>query len=164
MEMQNTGGVWEYTDPEQARLVFDVWNLTGWEMAGFDQWTNHPTAWKDHPQKLAHLLALRNRLTHAYRQRGADNELLTVYAELLLAESQRIAGIIKGAPLETKAKAAGKKQAARRTGKTTLDVYQKRDILRRWNNAFTTYGLRKSLAREFEVSEDTISRVVKAAN
>ena len=46
---------YQYEDDEQARLVFDVWNLTGWEMLGFDQWTNHPTAWKVHPQKLAHL-------------------------------------------------------------------------------------------------------------
>ncbi len=162
--LTQANGVWTYDDPEQTSLVFDILSLTGWDMTGFDVWITTPQHWKKHPKKQQNLIELRGRLTHAYRQHFANNELLTVYAELLLSEAYRTAAVMKGIPLEIAANKQSLKQAARRTGKTALDVYQKRDILRRWNNAFTTYGLRKSLAREFEVSEDTISRVVKAAN
>lgn len=160
MTLLNVDGVWEYTDPEQSQIAFTVWNLTGWEMSGFDSWIGTPKHWKDHPQKLSHLLALRERLTRAYREHRDSNELLSVYVELLLAEAHRVAAQIKGVPLEVAAKKQSQKQSLRRQGTSKLTPSQKRGILRRWSAAFSTYGLRKSLAREFEVSEDTISRLV----
>jgi hypothetical protein len=161
--LRNVDGVWEYDEPEQSELVFTVWNLTGWEMAGFDSWISTSRHWEYHPQKLAHLLALRERLTQAYRQHRDNNELLSLHAELLLAEAHRVVSVIKGEPLEVAANKQSQKQSLRRQGKGKLTLSQKRGIVRRWDAAFSTYGLLKSFAREFEVSEDTISRIVKSS-
>ena len=56
--MYTTDGkpAYQYTDPEQTQLVFDILNLTGWDMTGFDIWINTPAYWKKHPKKLDHLL------------------------------------------------------------------------------------------------------------
>ena len=52
-------------------------------------------------------------------------------------------------------------QANRRIGKTKLDERQKRAIVREYEAALTTYGMTQALANKYEVSEDTISRIVK---
>lgn len=52
-------------------------------------------------------------------------------------------------------------QANRRIGKTKLDDRQKLAIVREYEAAFTTYGMTQALANKYEVSEDTISRIVK---
>ena len=52
-------------------------------------------------------------------------------------------------------------QANRRIGKTKLDERQKLAIVREYGAALTTYGMTQALANKYEVSEDTISRIVK---
>jgi len=148
-------------NPDQTELLLVVWGLTGWDMSGFETWISMPKIWDKHPQKLAHLLTQRERLAHAYRQHKNNDELLTVYAELLFSESHRVASLIRGVPLEVAANKQSKINSLRRQGKVKLTASQIRGIKRAWSAAFSTYGLVKSLAREYEVSEDTISRLIK---
>lgn len=51
-------------------------------------------------------------------------------------------------------------QAKRRIGKTKLSAPQKRQIIREHEAAVVKYGTIKSLARKFNVSDDTIKRVL----
>ena len=51
-------------------------------------------------------------------------------------------------------------QANGRIGKTKLKDIQKRQVIREYEAAPITYGMIKSLARKFDVSDDTISRIV----
>lgn len=51
-------------------------------------------------------------------------------------------------------------QAGRRAGKTKLTEFQKKQVVREYKAASVTYGMVKSLARKYDVSEDTISRIV----
>lgn len=148
-------------DQAESNLIFTVWSLTGWNMAGFDAWLGSPEHWRDHPQKLAHLLGRRERLSHAHRTPQVSSEMLCLHADLLLAEAHRVAGVIRGAPLELAANKQSKINSQRRQGVSKLSTSQQKSILRRWNDALSTYGLRKSLAREYEVSEDTITRLIK---
>lgn len=52
-------------------------------------------------------------------------------------------------------------QANRRIGKTKLKDIQKRQVVREYEAAVVKYGTIKSLAGKFDVSDDTISRIVK---
>ena len=63
-------------------------------------------------------------------------------------------------PLAVNALKHGASQATRRTGKTKLSESQKRQVVREYEGAVVKYGTIKSLARKFEVSDDTISRIV----
>lgn len=65
-------------------------------------------------------------------------------------------------PLAVNALKHGASQASRRVGKTKLSDSQKKQIVREYEAAPITYGMVKSLARKFDVSDDTISRIVKA--
>ena len=55
----------------------------------------------------------------------------------------------------------GIEQADRRIGKTKLSESEKRQVLREYEAAPVTYGTIKSLARKYDVSDDTIGRIVK---
>lgn len=52
-------------------------------------------------------------------------------------------------------------QAKRRIGKTKLSDSQKKQIVREYEATVVKYGTIKSLARKFDVSDDTISSVLK---
>lgn len=65
-------------------------------------------------------------------------------------------------PLAVRALKLDANQAIRRTGKTKLSESKKRQIVREYEAAPVTYGMIKSLARKYEVSDDTISRIVNA--
>ncbi len=65
-------------------------------------------------------------------------------------------------PLAVNALKHGASQASRRTGKTKLSDSQKKQVVREYEAAPVTYGMVKSLARKFDVSDDTISRIVNA--
>ena len=52
-------------------------------------------------------------------------------------------------------------QADRRIGKTKLNDSQKKQIVREYEATVVKYGTIKSLARKFDVSDDTISSVLK---
>ncbi|MDO9278281.1 MAG: hypothetical protein Q7U05_06930 [Polaromonas sp.] len=147
-------------DQAESNLVLTVWSLTGWDMTGFDEWVDSSGHWKDHPQKLAHLLTLRERLTQAFLTPQVSSEMLCLHADLLLAEAHRVAGVIRGAPLELAVNKQSKKNSLRRQGTSKLTSSEQRGIIRAWKAAISTYGLRKSLAREYEVSEDTITRLI----
>lgn len=146
-------------DQAEPNFTFTIWSMTGWSMTGFEAWINSPEYWKDHPQKRAHLLTLRERLTHAYRT--TSTEILCLHADLLLAEAHRVAGAIRGAPLELAANKQSEINSLRRQGASKLTVSEQRGIIRAWKAQISTYGVRKRLAREYEVSEDTITRLIK---
>ena len=65
-----------------------------------------------------------------------------------------------GNPGEIALKRISQAQANRRIGKTKLKDIQKRQVIREYEAAPITYGMIKSLARKFDVSDDTISRIV----
>lgn len=65
-------------------------------------------------------------------------------------------------PLAANALKHGASQASRRAGKTKLSDSQKNQVVREYEAASVTYGMVKSLARKFDVSDDTISRIVNA--
>ena len=65
-------------------------------------------------------------------------------------------------PLAINALKHGASQASRRAGKTKLTDSQKKQVVREYEVAPITYGMVKSLARKFDVSDDTISRIVNA--
>lgn len=54
-----------------------------------------------------------------------------------------------------------KSQSVRRAGKTKLSDSQKEQVVREYAASVVKYGTIKLLARKFNVSEDTISRIVK---
>lgn len=54
----------------------------------------------------------------------------------------------------------GETQVNRRIGKTKLSDSQKKQIIREYEAAVVKYGTIKSLARKFDVSDDTIRRIV----
>ena len=63
-------------------------------------------------------------------------------------------------PLARTGQNHGVAQASRRMGKTKLSESQKRQIIREHEAAVVKYGTIKSLARKFNVSDDTIKRVL----
>jgi hypothetical protein len=148
-------------DQADSDLIFTVWSLTGWDMTGFTDWISSPVHWKDHPQKLAHLVTLRERLSHAHRTPQVSSEILCLHVDLLFAEAQRVAGVIRGEPLELAAIKQSKGNALRRQGFSKLSESQQKSIVREWNVPLSTYGLRQRLAHKYEVSEDLITRVIK---
>lgn len=83
-------------------------------------------------------------------------------AELLMAcvAAQKAGDVIEFAEREMGQKSS-EAQSQRRIGKTKLNDSQKRAISREYEVAFTKYGMTQSLANKYEVSEDTISRLVK---
>lgn len=65
-------------------------------------------------------------------------------------------------PLAASALKHGASQASRRAGKTKLSDSQKKQVVREYEAASVTYGMVKSLARKYDVSDDTISRIVNS--
>ncbi len=63
-------------------------------------------------------------------------------------------------PLSVKALKQSANQASRRTNKTKLSDSQKKQVVREYEAAPVIYGMVKSLARKYDVSPDTISRIV----
>jgi len=54
----------------------------------------------------------------------------------------------------------GEAQSVRRKGWTVLDDSQKKQVIREYGAAVSPYGMIKNLAGKFDVSTDTISRIV----
>ena len=159
---KNEMGAWVYHDVEQAELVFIVLALTGWDVSGFDDWINTESHWEKHASLRDHLIALRHRLTQTYRTYFNDNYVIELEAERLLAEAHKAAGFVRGVVLEQKVKATSETQASRRKGKGKLSESDIRAIQREFKVALTPYGLKKALARKYNVSEDTIGRALTA--
>lgn len=165
IEMTQDGdGVWMYHDNTQAEICLTVMALTGWEITGFDDWINTDSHWADTEfqgkENRNELIQLRHRLTKTFHDYNGDNYVIQLEAERLYAVAQWIAAHIAGYKVARKVQKHGEVQSDRRTGKTKLTESEKKQVVREYEAAPVTYGMVKSLARKFDVSDDTISRIV----
>ena len=69
---------------------------------------------------------------------------------------------VLGLEFEQKGLRHSASQAKRRAGKGVLTESNKKSILREYEAAVVPYGKIKELARKYDVSTDTISRIVNA--
>lgn len=95
---------------------------------------------------------------------GVDLAKRTDNAAICLSDSALwIAQWVSGdaAILSASLRKIARSQATRREGKTKLTEAQKYQVRREYKAAVVTYGTIKMLARKFDVSDDTISRIVK---
>ena len=165
IEMTQDGdGAWRYNDNTQAVICLTVMALTGWEITGFDDWINTDSHWANTEsqgqENRNELIQLRHRLTKTFHDYNSDNYVIQLEAERLFAVAQWIAAHTAGYKVARKVQKHGELQSDRRTGKTKLSELQKRQVVREYEAAPITYGMIKSLARKFDVSDDTISRIV----
>jgi hypothetical protein len=149
---QNEDGVWLYRDPTQQGLAVRVLLLSGWAMGAFDAWLNEPSNWQAYPLIGKNLAFLRAELMTAYEKHPNQSEIIKPHAQKLLYAWQ-------GARLLIEKRQRGKSQAARRAGKTKLSLEQEGEIALQFAN-HCGYGAIKALAAKFDVSEDTIRRVL----
>ena len=137
-----------------------VWGACKWDMTNFDAWLADPAEWQGREHARQQLHDGREALRHAFKQ-GASDEQIERDAELLLLRA-KVEGMGRaGRGLERKVVAHGVVQANRRAGKTKLSDTEKRQVIREYDAALVQYGTVQALAHKFNVSEDTIQRVLK---
>ena len=153
-------GVWTYADNEQSELAATVFALCGWQLASMDDWLNTDTHWSTHPEARRHLFEQRDHLMHTFRLAPNNNEVFTLEAEKLLMHARVASAHVLGLEFEQKGLRHSASQAKRRAGKGVLTESNKKSILREYEAAVVPYGKIKELARKYDVSTDTVSRLV----
>ena len=104
--------------------------------------------------KLPEESLLESALSFAIGARTLDGDVAKLWNRELQKDVERLG------PLAITGQKHGVAQANRRMGKTKLSESQKRQIVREHEAAVVKYGTIKSLARKFNVSDDTIKRVL----
>ena len=157
---QGKDGVWTYHDDMQASIAITVLLLTGWEITGFDDWLNTDSKWVEKQVNRDELVRLRHRLTETYHAYRKDSYVISLEAERLYAVAKWTSSHVAGYKIARRMQKYSEVQSDRRKGQTKLNDSQKRQIVREYEAALVKYGTIKSLARKFNVSDDTIKRVL----
>lgn len=162
VEMTQDGdGVWQYDDPNENDMVFELEAISGHELTSYDVLLNDVAQWAGHEKAHTHLVGLRTDLAYKFKRYFDDTEALEMAVQSYWLALQAVRMNISGKALETKTNQYSASQSDRRTGKTKLTESEKKQVVREYEAASVTYGMVKSLARKFDVSDDTISRIVK---
>jgi len=161
---QDAKGVWRYDDPAENDMVYELEAVSGHELTSFDVLLNDVAQWAGYEKAHAHLVGLRHDLVYKFKRYFDDTEALELAVEIYWQTLQSTRKQITGAMLETAKNKHSASQSKRRRGSTKLDETQKRQVRRAYDAAFSKYGTIKSLAREYNVSEDTISRAINASD
>lgn len=74
--IQDGDGVWQYTDPDENDLVWELEQISGMNLSAYDALLNDAPKWAGHESKRQMLAGLRLELGHHCRRHYADTERL----------------------------------------------------------------------------------------
>ncbi len=162
IEMTQDGdGVWQYIDSNENDMIFELETISGCELSAYDVLLNDVAQWVGQEKAHAHLVGLRSELAYKFKRHFDDTEVLELAVQRYWLALQTTRMSITGKVLERKVNKHSESQSKRRTGETKLSKSQKNQVVREYEAGISKYGMVKSLARRFGVSDDTISRIVK---
>lgn len=160
-------GVWQYADPAQTDLVFQLEAISGRDLTMCDVFLNDHTQWLGNEKSRQGFATLRHELTHTYRQHYHDNAMLELAVERYWLALQAVRMHTSGVKLETANNKYRKVQSKRRAGKgKVLTPSQEQRVVSRYKNRVENgekYGAIRDIAEEFKTSETTIKKLLKSA-
>jgi hypothetical protein len=80
--IQDGDGVWQYTDPDENDLVWELEQISGMNLSAYDSLLNDAPKWVGHESKRQMLAGLRLELGHHCRQHYADTERLELQVKI----------------------------------------------------------------------------------
>ena len=164
---KNANGDWQYTDPAENDMVFELEAISGHELTSFDVLLNDVAQWAGYEKAHAHLVGLRHDLVYKFKRYFDDTEAieLAVQAYWLALQATRMQ--ITGTTLE-KAKnkhSATQSQRRRGKGKALTPAQERRLVYQYQNRVFNgeKWGAIRELAAQFRTSETTVKTLLKNA-
>lgn len=93
---QDADGVWQYDDPDENDMVFELEAISGHELTSYDVLLNDVAQWAGHEKYHSHLVGLRTDLTCKFKRYFDDTEALEMavqsYWLALLASRMQLTG------------------------------------------------------------------------
>lgn len=115
---QNREGEWEYTDPAQLEMVFELELFTARDLTGWDVLLQDVSAWQGHENTRAYLQECRAELFDKFTRRYSDNEsledALNLYWERFTRARMQITG--KALEIDRNTKIKEKRNASAKGG------------------------------------------------
>ena len=164
---QDPYGDWEYTDTAENDMVFELEQISGINLSGYDALLNDEPKWVGHEEKRQILADLRLELAHHFRLHFADTDRLDLLVESYHQAFDMVRMQITGLVLATAQNRHRKSQSKRRLGKgLALTPQMEKRVIERYQERVKNgekYGAVRGLAEIFRVSETTIKKLLKNA-
>ncbi len=160
---QDTNGVWQYDDPQENDMVFELEAISGRELTSYDVLLNDAPQWAGHEKLHAHLVSLRTDLAYKFKRYFDDTEALEMAVQAYWLALQTTRMQITGTVLEAAKNKHSDSQAKRRIGTGKLTTAQRDRIRRTYKEKCDSgekYGAIKALAGRYNVSETAIKNIV----
>ena len=99
---KNANGDWQYTDPAENDMVFELDAISGHELTSFDVLLNDVAQWAGYEKAHAHLVGLRHDLVYKFKRYFDDTEALEMAVQAYWLALQAARMQITGTALEIK--------------------------------------------------------------
>lgn len=99
---QDDDGTWQYKDPDENDMVFELEAISGRELTSYDVLLNDVAQWVGHEKAHAHLVGLRSELPYKFKRYFDDTEALEMAVQRYWLALHVVRMNITGVALEQK--------------------------------------------------------------